>query len=160
MAFIKLGTEATKGVGEAQNVPDGRYNLRIASKEFDEEKRMYVLDIVVENPPADIQEVFPLRHWINLPVGNDVDKDKNKWRFTRRFLFLFGIPYSEDGFDDDNLVGATAEQALLQTEPYTDKAGVKKNAQRIETPPVPREAQASFEGRGRGAARRVGSGRR
>lgn len=148
MAFIKLSSEATT-VGEAQNVPTGRYNLRVVSKEYDEEKHYYVLDIAVENPPKDISEPYPIRYWLNMPTGADIEKDKNRWRFARRFLHLFGIPYTVEGFDDSDLEGATAENVMVTVGTYK-KDGQDKTKLELDVPPTPKDAFESFEGRGRG----------
>ena len=152
MAFIKL-TKEVANAGEAQAVPGGnRYNLRIAGIEYNSEKNNYKIDIIVENPPADISEPYPLAHWISIPAeGDDPEKAKNKWRFTRRFLFLFGIPYSEDGFDDSNLEGAVAKDVLVNSETYKDRNNQDKQSLKLDLPQVPKEFTSSFDGNQRAA---------
>lgn len=116
MAFINVK------LGDAQEnkpVPEGeKYDLRIVKVEEKKSKKgndMTVATIKVEDPR------FPNAELINfyLLSPNDKTEPATAASFLRnnaRFLQLFSVPYTDDGYDTDDLLGATANAVLAQEE--------------------------------------------
>ncbi len=109
MAFIKsrLGDAV-----EPTTPPEGNYDLRIVTKEAGRNKagtrdqvRCY---IVIEGD----DDYMGINHWLTIPSEEDwqeePDKAKRMELANRRFLTMFGVQYTAEGFDDDDLPGATA----------------------------------------------------
>lgn len=115
MAFIKADL---KDVKEAEAVPEGEYSLRITKVEETESKKgnpMLALTMKIED--AAIKNPAPLRHWIVLP-DRDTPEDQVQMRYLelKRLLATFGIRYDGEGFDTEDLVGATGKAFLTQEE--------------------------------------------
>lgn len=113
MAFIRADL---KDVKEAEAVPEGEYALRILKVDETESKKgnpMLALMIKIEDAP--IKNPAPLRHWIILPDANTPD-DQVQMRSLelKRLLAAFGIRYDGEGFDTEDLVGATGKAFLTQ----------------------------------------------
>lgn len=113
MPFIKV---ALKDAQESEVVPEGEYDLRIAKAEDKDSKKgnpMTQVMIVIDGHP----NAQPVNHFLLYPTKNDDENITNlRLRDTRRFLELFGIEWTPDGFDTDDLVGATARGFLGQEE--------------------------------------------
>lgn len=122
MAFIKvpLGDAA-----EPEAVPADEYDLRIVShreKESRNGNAMTQVTIAIEDanyPNASVFNFFIM----HVQPGDDNFEFMNL--NNARFLQLFGIPYDENGFDDEDLVGATARASLTLD---TGDDGVKRNS--------------------------------
>jgi hypothetical protein len=106
MAFIK---QAMSDAKEAQAVPEGEYDLRVVKKEVKEFKsgrQGIAVQIAIEDP--NFPNAGLIFHNIMFTKGDDNDVTRNMMLLgQRRFLECFGIPYEDDGFDDDDLEGAT-----------------------------------------------------
>jgi hypothetical protein len=121
MAFIKA---ELKDVKEAEAVAEGEYDLRIMKVDEGESKKgnpMLTLSIKIENAP--IKNPAMVRHWIVLP-DTDTPEDQVQMRMLelKRLLAAFGVRYDGEGFDTEDLVGATGKAFLTQEE--GDQGGV------------------------------------
>lgn len=101
------------GAVEPKCVPSGKYNLSISSADEAKSKAsgkpMIVTYLNIEGHP----DAPSVRHSISLPNADDEPKTKAfKDLLLKRFLTLFGIPFSPQGFDTDDFVGATAVAEL------------------------------------------------
>lgn len=115
MGFVNLNLGNVK---ESHSVPAGRYRLVIASAEegVSREKKnpQFELSINIEGH----DNTYPVRHWLSLPTPKDDERTASaKALFLKRFLVLFNIPHTDDGFDPDDLIGATADAELSLTDP-------------------------------------------
>ena len=103
-------------ITESRPVPNGKYDLVIASAEEKTAKSgapMIVCSLGIEGH-TDAPNVT---HFISLPDGSDATKDNFKGLMLKRFLTMFSIPFDEDGFDLDVFSGATARAELTLSEP-------------------------------------------
>lgn len=138
MSFIKLGAEfgATQ---EATLVPNGAYDLRATGFLYEEDKHRIRVNLEVENPPEGLDDVAPIFHYIFLPAPeDDADKSKSKMLFAKRFLYLFGVPYTDEGFDPEDIPGTSARKVTCEQEEYDGRHNV-----RIKLPQLPEDLQAS-----------------
>ena len=115
VAFIKADL---KDVKEAEAVPEGEYSLRILKVDETESKKgnpMLALVIKIEDAP--IKNPAPVRHWIVLP-DRDTPDDQVQMRMLelKRLLAAFGIRYDGEGFDTEDLIGATGKALVTQEE--------------------------------------------
>jgi hypothetical protein len=105
-------------VREAQPVPNGKYDLTIASVE--ESKTQAGLPQLRVSIGIDGHDDAPnLTHFVSLPSAGD-DKSTAKALFLARFLEAFNIAYDASGFDTDDLPGATARLEVTLSEPNAD----------------------------------------
>jgi len=139
MPFIE---QAVGDAQEQETVPAGRYQLRVDAADPHEKEETGSQSIrarisVLNSPPGIIPSA--IFHFVPLVTGNEVDEEKrqNKLRFQARFLYWFGIPHDENGFNDEDFLGAESIQDLAVTEePYN---GEMRNS--INLPPVPKNAR-------------------
>lgn len=120
MPFIDVGLDQAQ---EPEAVPEGPYNLRVIS--FDSNQRtkagdpkfLAVIAIEDEDHP-DAQNVF-----LHMAVPTEQD-DASKASFKRlqiaRFLHAFGIPVEDNGFNDEDVIGCTADNVLLKQDELDD----------------------------------------
>lgn len=112
------------GVSEPKPVPNGRYRLTIAEAEFKPEKNYVQVSIGIDGHV----EAPNLRHWISFPKeGDEAGTIQYKKLMMKRFLVQFQIPYNEDGFNVEDLPGATAEGNLSVDIPDESKPSVQYN---------------------------------
>lgn len=103
-------------VQESRPVPQGKYNLVIASAE--EAKAKSGADMIKVSLGIEGHDDAPnVSHFISLPDGSDATKDNFKGLMLKRFLVAFNIPFSDDGFDVDGFAGSTASCDLTMSEP-------------------------------------------
>jgi len=104
MGFVSI---ALKEAREPETAEEGEYDLLINSAEpwhTDNGDSIHCV-ILFEGRP----EYQPIHHYIGIPSASDPDeKAQNKLRFARRFVEKFGIEFTEDGFDTEDLIGARA----------------------------------------------------
>jgi hypothetical protein len=115
MGFINVALDDAK---EAEVVPEGEYDLRIIKAEDGESKKGNPMtSILIKIEDAPIPNAAPVRHWLTYP-DNKTPADQRNMRLLdiKRFLTLFGVPITADGFDSEDLVGATARAYLTQEE--------------------------------------------
>lgn len=115
MGFLNL---SLGGLQEKHSVPEGRYRLVIASAEEGESREkktpQFKVTINIEGHP----NAYPVTHWLSIPSNKDEPKTaESKALFLKRFLVLFNVPHTDDGFDPDDLVGASADAELSLTDP-------------------------------------------
>jgi hypothetical protein len=111
---ISLNTNLAE-IKESRPVPAGKYGLTIASVE--EGKSKSGLPQLKVSIGIDGHDDAPnVSHYISLPSAGD-EKSAAKALFLARFLALFNIGYDADGFDTDDLPGATATGELTLSEP-------------------------------------------
>jgi hypothetical protein len=120
MPFIPLNLDDAK---EARPVPAGRYDLVITSCEEtltkEKQKPQFKMALQIEGH----DDAPPVYHYQGIPSESDETQAQQfKMLLLKRFLKLFKVPYSADGFDTDKLamelVGARANVELQLGEPY------------------------------------------
>ena len=104
-------------VHEAKPVPNGRYSLTIATaEETVSQKGAPQIKCYLGIDGHD--DAPNVSHYISLPSPNDdADKAKYKALFLKRFLQLFKIPHTSEGFEIEDFFGATADAELTLSEP-------------------------------------------
>lgn len=116
MSFIK---QAIADAKESEVAPEGTYDLRVHSAEEHVKQgadKATSVKCVILFETGD-GNYMPINHYIPLVTGDEEDDDKssaeqkvnNKLVMQKRFLELFNVSYQDDGFDPDDIAGATAE---------------------------------------------------
>lgn len=133
MSFVDLGTE----FGDAQEsevVPEGRYNLTARDIEYTNTSEKHNIRVIVVHDDAPIENAAPIFHYLALPKkGDDDEKRKVKMLMTKRFLHWFNVPYEGNGFDMNDIPGASASMMPVGQDTYE---GRTKNT--LELPPIPK----------------------
>lgn len=116
MAFISVKLGDAK---ESRPVPDGRYDLRIVKAEEKTSKakgyKMVLCTITVED--SRYPNASPIFHNIIFPKDDTPQRTAELFKLnTARFLTAFGVPFTDEGFDDEDLSGATATGITVQLE--------------------------------------------
>lgn len=121
-------------VSEEKVAPEGTYDLRVIRKEWvtsrNSGRPMLSAYIAIESD--DGEAYTPFGHWCVLPTDEDWQEDRRKAemfvRNLRRFLSVFGVEWTPDGFDDEELDGATGRCLVTIEE---DDEGVLRNRLRL-----------------------------
>jgi len=123
-------------IQESKPVPNGRYDLVIASADEGKNKEGTKDQIKVSLGIQGQDKAPNVTHFISLPsTGDDPQKSNFKMLLLKRFLFAFKIPFDSDGFNVDDFAGATASCDLTLSEP--DDSGNIYN--RLQLPRLPTE---------------------
>lgn len=123
-------------VQESRPVPNGRYDLVIASAEEGKSKDGTKDQIRVSLGIQGHETAPNVTHFISLPgAGDEPQKANFKLLMLKRFLHTFRVPFDADGFNVDDLPGASATCDLTQSEP--DDSGNVYN--RLQLPRLPTE---------------------
>ena len=102
---------------ETKPAPAGVYDLMI-TEASDGVSKNGKPQIVVSIGFETIPDTPNLRHYISLPAkDDDADKAKFKALLLKRFLILFNVPHTAEGFDVEAMAGAKAKAEVTQTEP-------------------------------------------
>ena len=136
MPFIKVDLGDAQ---EQENVPEGSYDLRIIKVEDKDSKSgnpMTVCTIKVEDP--EYANARLINHFIVQPSKDHTPEVKAMMILnTARFLHTFNIPYTDQGYNSDDLQGATASDVLVKLEPSADNETILFN--RVVPGPLPKE---------------------
>jgi len=123
-------------VQESRPVPNGRYDVVIASADEGKNKDGTKDQIKVSLGIQGHDTAPNVTHFISLPGnGDDSQKTNFKMLLLKRFLHAFHIPYDADGFNVDDFPGASAKCDLTLSEP--DDNGNIYN--RLQLPRLPTE---------------------
>ena len=127
MGFIKA---AMQDAPETAPAPEGRYDLRVVGKKYGEtnkgDRQKLTVTMEIEGP-EEYEAVF---HTITFPNTDDWNDSNGRTakmflQQAKRFLDMFGATWQADGFDDDQLSGAVAENVLLA--PQRGQDGVERS---------------------------------
>lgn len=115
MPFIPL---AMNDVKENEAVPEGTYDLRIVKVEDGKSKAGNTMTtVVIRIEDAAHPNASPIRHWLTYPDDNTpADQRQMRMLDIKRFLALFEVDLTPDGFDSDDLNGAVARCLVTQEE--------------------------------------------
>jgi hypothetical protein len=123
-------------IQESRPVPNGRYDLVIASADEEKSKSSGKDQIKISLGIQGYDKAPNVTHFISLPGGDDDSQKSNfKMLMLKRFLHAFRIPFDSDGFDVQDFLGATASCDLTLSEP--DDNGNIYN--RLQLPRLPSE---------------------
>lgn len=114
MSFVELGTNLDD-VKDKEVVPEGEYGLVIEDAKYTvkEGKHNVNVRLSVEGMPM-ARSVF---HNISLPNAEDeAGKRETKLLFLKRFLEKFKIPFSGNGFNEEDFPGKFAKCKLILDE--------------------------------------------
>ena len=115
MPFISVPLDDAK---EAEPVPEGEYDLRIVKAEDGESKKGNAMTTVyIKIEDSAYPNAALLRHWITYP-DKDTPADQRQMRLLdiKRFLTCFGVAMEGNGFNSDDLLGASGRSFLYQEE--------------------------------------------
>lgn len=120
---------------ESRPVPVGRYDLVILSIESANSKAgkpQLIAQIGIEG-----HESAPnIRHYMSLPAAGDEPKSSQyKSLLLKRFAAAFKVPFSDNGFDTDDWIGARASLAVGLDQPE----GSSESYNRLELPKLSEE---------------------
>jgi hypothetical protein len=125
MPFINA---AMDDVREDKPVEEGEYDLRITSvKEKESKKGQPMLEVMLKIEGREGEGASPIWHYL---LFNSPDQAAARMQALdlKRFLTLFNVPVDPNGFNSDDLVGATASCMVIQEE---DDRGNIRNALRL-----------------------------
>jgi len=112
MGFIDLGANLND-LPEQNPVPEGNYDLIVEGSKLKPENMCISVWLTIAGEP-EAETVF---HNLSLPKNDDEDEKKiNKLRFLKAFMQKFSIPYGDNGFNEEDLIGARANCHLIQEE--------------------------------------------
>jgi len=111
MSFIEMP------IGEAvekEVLPEGTYSLVVDDATYVERdgKRRISIRHTVEGE-AGVKTIF---HNIFLDLSDDEEKANTQLLFTKAYLELFEIPYKDNGFALDDIIGSRADCSLIINE--------------------------------------------
>lgn len=110
MGFIEAAIQDAK---EKEAVEEGVYEVVISAADMhkSEASGKDSVRCILEIPSnPDASGIF---HYIALPhADDDSEKRNNKLVMMKKFLELMGVPFEGNGFDTDDLMGATANVYL------------------------------------------------
>lgn len=117
MAFINAKLDDS--VKEGEIVPEGEYDLRIVKASRKETKKgdreMTVVVIKIDDP--EYPDAPPIMQYlVDSKSGDDSDQVRMRSVELKRFLQAFGVAMQADGYDDEDLPGATAKCMVVQEE--------------------------------------------
>ena len=127
-----------KGLGDSYEdkpAPEGSYDLRIMDIKDGRNKKdtcdqtMVMIKVESDEYP-DAATIF---HYLTF-VGPDDDESssRNKMRGITRFLKAFNIPFEKNGFNTEDLVGATASDIFVKQEEYEGSVNNRVSLPRVE----------------------------
>jgi len=112
MGFIDLGANLDD-IPDSNPVPEGNYDLIVEGSKLKLDNMCINVWLSIEGEP----EAATVFHNLSLPKTDDEDeKKKNKLRFLKAFMQKFTIPYGDNGFNEEDLIGARANCHLVQDE--------------------------------------------
>ncbi len=144
MPFVDLG-KGFEDVKEAELAPEAEYDLIIRDAKHDTEKGM--INVMVDFEGEDYKMMY---HTLWLPdPERDAETDekynnekgsalKNKQLKIKRFCHAFEVPITENGFDVDDLKGATSRRKVIQ-DTYETKDGSVNRQNKVVIPTLPGE---------------------
>ena len=110
MTFVKMPLKDAK---PPEPVPEGTYNLIIEAVDKIEEPdgRIYlqIRHSIIGEPDAGA-----LFHRLGITLPEDPAKAKWSMLFTKAYLKLFGFPYQDDGWDDEEIIPGAQANCLLE----------------------------------------------
>lgn len=135
MGFINLDMSLGN---ERTHLPEGRYDLRVLDVDNSPARSgadMYTITIGAEGHP----EARAMRFYLVMPKEDDSPEAREfKMLNIKRFLYTFNIPMAENGFDDDDLLGATASNVAVGIQDR--KEGQDEDYNEIRLNKLPKEA--------------------
>lgn len=153
MPFINA---AVADAQEDKPLPEGEYDLTIKNAEVKTSKKgknMVQVLLICDDP--DFKNSQPISHFIMLPEKDDEYRDLHL-RNMKRFLTLFNVPFEDNGFDTDDLVGQSAKcHVTLQARKGPDGIETGEEMASIRLPRVKEE-----EAEDKKPVRRAGGRRR
>ena len=124
-------------IKEDEHVPEGEYDVRI-QKATDKESKggnnMTECLVVIES--TEHPNALPMFIYFNYPAEDHTHFDF-MWRQNIRMLSAFKVPFEKDGFNSDDLEGATAT-VFLKVVPAMDSDGVDIDGEFRNEPVFPR----------------------
>ncbi len=149
MPFLDLGEEFANAK-ETPLAPEGQYDLKIHA--LSEDKVPGLKNNLVIDIRFDGEDYMQFRHWVALPIPekdarNDQEKGhdpgttaKTKMLMAKRFCYLFGIPYTDTGFNTDDFLGSRVRSGVTQGT-FTSKDGSEVTVNRLILPKLPEEVE-------------------
>ena len=127
MAFINQNLGDAR---EAEAVPEGRYELRVVKvteRESAKGNKMYQCMLRIED--SDVKNPAPFNHFIMIAGDQTPVETGELFALNNaRFFQTFNIPYEDDGFDDEDLMGASGTCDVQQE---LDDNNIPRNSLRL-----------------------------
>ena len=116
-------------VQESKPVASGYYDLVVTGCEETKTKEKGKPQLKITVGIIGHEDAPNVMHFVGLPAPGDEPKAATfKALLLKRFLVLFKVPHSAEGFDIDDVIGATAHAELILDEP-DDKGNVYNRLQ-------------------------------
>lgn len=123
MSFIKVGANLDD-VPEESAVPgNAEYDLTIISSDGPKKSKKsdrQIINLGLRVDDANYPNAKLVNHTIVFPTEEDYEEEPDKARMMlrsmKRFLHCFGIEWTDEGFNGEDLEGATGRCVLVQDE--------------------------------------------
>ena len=133
MSFIEMNLT---DVREPVVAPEGPANLTVATMmrytKEDTKNDVIKLTLDINEPRSEDggESYKRITHYLSFPGPNDDDdKCKTKMLMVKRFLILAGIQFSSEGWNEEDLYGATFD-CPIEVE-HNDQIGIDQNRLRV-----------------------------
>lgn len=124
------------GVNEPQPIAEGRNLLRVVNVQSKTSRNSGAPMIQVMHEVDGEPDAAPIFHHLVLPKDDDEpDKVQFKLLNIKRYLHMAGIPFSEDGFNQEDLMGAEFEADVT----FESGDGERPPSNQIQVPRLPAE---------------------
>lgn len=145
MPFIEM---ALGDVGEQYAAPSGTYDLvvlkaeeaasRAAKEEHGDDAEPNMLVVTIGIQSDEHPDAAPFRAWFTYPDGGDYDD--MRIREIKRFLYWFNVPMEGNGFNTEDIEGATA-QGIQVEKSVNEQSGREFNEMVLD--PIPSDDAGS-----------------
>lgn len=170
MGFVQLDMTKTK---ELDVAPEGEYELQCLSMDTEDASKKSgepMISAAFKIADPNYPDVDVIRDWFMLPSPKDAEKDAEKGnppgttrdkkiRKIKRMLHAFGIPFTPDGFEAEDIIGeVTKMKVMVRQEPIVDRDTGKETGQMSNRANWPR--YRNEEGDDQPSGKRTGGGAR
>ncbi len=125
MGFLNVG-----GLADAQEpelIPDSRTHLRVANVHTyqKEDSGRTITRIIHKVEDERFPNAADIPYWMSYPMEGDSDNAVKIMTLNiKRYLTMAGVPFENNGFNEEDLYGAEFDANVVQQE---DDAGVMRN---------------------------------
>ena len=151
MSFIDFGKNFSD-VQEKKAVVPGVYHLTVESVADHQSKETGKPSIKVQLKIEGHDDAPLVTEFLSLPTTDDEpEKVLNKMIRIKRFLVAFNVPHEDNGFNQEDMFGCSADIELTQTDP--EESDTNEVYNRCKLPKLPDEGAAGDARASRGTAK-------
>jgi hypothetical protein len=111
VSYVKIDLTKAK---EPEVAPEGQYDIRCVKVSQTETKKKEPMTVLTLRIEAGDENYAPVQEFITYPNGGQYDDLRTLT--LKRILTAFEVPFDDQGFDTDELLGKTVSVLLVQEE--------------------------------------------